>query len=596
MNAVPPLPNKLPKVNPKKALSKESSLAEVGPKAYILEDAQLIAQDSDDDLEFEEIPVEPFDEMSDSDVEESLEQAVRNMHEKGAFGSTLEKGETGEKNEIALVKDPEVIDDYIRNYLSSKALLKSLDAFQNEWYEFQHKGKIAAEDIILVPNIYQQNQELSNSVQKLRVEVEIHKDIAVKARATYDKLRKERDFHRMHHKRVVQEKTKLISDIKKLKKHYEHYEPALTQLKNKYEIAMKEKMLAKLERDRLASKVANLESTIKNLERNGREPSAKKKKDGANSKDLNKLPAEDRENPYLDVELSAIKPERMRAQQHIQGHSLTISSMKFHPKKPILATVSDDKTWKLWSFPNGELMLSGQGHTDWLADCDFHPNGHLLATASGDSTIKIWDFAKGVATNTFTDHTQAVWSCAFHDLGNHLASGSMDHTAKLWDLTIGKCKQSFRGHADSVNHVGFQPYTNLLFTCSKDKTVSFWDARTAICSQTFFGHMNTINHGGTAFATCDADGAVKLWDLRMTQELESVHLGPQSANKLSFDPSGSYIGVTSNNGTVRFINTVETQKTREIKVNDDSTQAILFDNSGEYMIVSGNDGSFHIFQ
>lgn len=163
---------------------------------------------------------------------------------------------------------------------------------------------------------------------------------------------------------------------------------------------------------------------------------AKKKKDANSFKDTTKLPAEDRENPYVDMELPTIKPERMRPHQHIQGHSLTISSMKFHPKKPILATVSDDKTWKLWSFPNGELMLSGQGHTDWLADCDFHPKGHLLATASGDSTIKIWDFAKGIATHTFTDHTQAVWSCAFHDLGNHLVSGSMDHTAKLWDLTV----------------------------------------------------------------------------------------------------------------------------------------------------------------
>lgn len=105
-------------------------------------------------------------------------------------------------------------------------------------------------------------------MQKLRVDVENYKEIANKARATYDKLRKERDFHRMHHKRVVQEKNKLISDIKRLKKHYENYEPTLKQLQHKYEIAMKEKMLTKLERDRLATKVGNLESTLKLLEKN----------------------------------------------------------------------------------------------------------------------------------------------------------------------------------------------------------------------------------------------------------------------------------------------------------------------------------------
>lgn len=44
--------------------------------------------------------------------------------------------------------------------------------------------------------------------------------MAVQASATWDKFRKERDFHRMHHKRVAQEKNKLIHDMQILKKHY----------------------------------------------------------------------------------------------------------------------------------------------------------------------------------------------------------------------------------------------------------------------------------------------------------------------------------------------------------------------------------------
>ena len=39
---------------------------------------------------------------------------------------------------------------------------------------------------------------------------------------------KERDFHRMHHKRVGQEKNKLLTDIKRLRKHYSQYEPTIT--------------------------------------------------------------------------------------------------------------------------------------------------------------------------------------------------------------------------------------------------------------------------------------------------------------------------------------------------------------------------------
>lgn len=126
---------------------------------------------------------------------------------------------------------------------------------QNEWYEHQQNQTLAPEDVVIVPDLYKQNQQFSEALATLRVDVENYKEIAGKARATYDKLRKERDFHRMHHKRVVQEKSKLIADVKKLKKHYESYEPTVKLLQHKYEIAMKEKMLTKLERDRLASKV-----------------------------------------------------------------------------------------------------------------------------------------------------------------------------------------------------------------------------------------------------------------------------------------------------------------------------------------------------
>jgi WD40 repeat protein len=61
-----------------------------------------------------------------------------------------------------------------------------------------------------------------------------------------------------------------------------------------------------------------------------------------------------------------------------------VTSVSYNPKKDIVATGSDDTTWKLWSIPNG--------HLDWIGGVEFHPRGNLLATASGDGTVKIWDF------------------------------------------------------------------------------------------------------------------------------------------------------------------------------------------------------------
>ena len=91
---------------------------------------------------------------------------------------------------------------------------------------------------------------------------------AEKARSTYDKLRKQRDFQKINHRRVQQEKQKLNTDIGKLKKSYEQYQEIFKTLSANYETAVKEKMLMKLEKDRLLAKVENLESNLKQIEEN----------------------------------------------------------------------------------------------------------------------------------------------------------------------------------------------------------------------------------------------------------------------------------------------------------------------------------------
>ncbi len=91
---------------------------------------------------------------------------------------------------------------------------------------------------------------------------------------------------------------------------------------------------------------------------------------------------------------------------YLLGHVNSISAVAFHPKKPIVATASDDMSWKIWSLPNAELVMSGEGHTSWISDVAFHPRGAMLATSSDDKTLKLWDFATASCSATFSDHTQ----------------------------------------------------------------------------------------------------------------------------------------------------------------------------------------------
>uniref|UniRef100_A0A7S3GHL0 Sperm-associated antigen 16 protein n=1 Tax=Palpitomonas bilix TaxID=652834 RepID=A0A7S3GHL0_9EUKA len=398
---------------------------------------------------------------------------------------------------------------------------------QTEWYELQQKGKLSDEDVAVVPDLYLRNRQLDGIIQQLRKDLEKAQEVAEKAKNTWDKLRKERDFHRMHHKRVVQEKNKLVVDIKRLKKHYSHFEPTLKELQHKYEVAMKEKMLMRLERDKLSHKVESLERTVKadvpkrslpSPNQSGGKSQDKKismthaetNKENANEDSV--LPPDDRENPFLDSEFDPPKVENMSLRKTFKAHGAAVSNICVHPRKPILGTCSDDGTWRMYSIPNGDLIMSGDGHKDWVSGMDFHPRGTHAVTGSGDGTVKIWSFSSASCTSTLRDHTQAVWSVAYHDLGDFVVSASMDHTAKLWDTATGRCQQTFRGHVDSVNHVTFQPFSNNICTASGDKTVSLWDSRSGLCIQTFYGHLNSV--------TCAA------FSLRVGNQCDSCWLYP----------------------------------------------------------------------
>jgi hypothetical protein len=71
-------------------------------------------------------------------------------------------------------------------------------------YELKAQGKLPAAAQEHVPHAYLHNVALSGGVIDLEERLKEAKGVAAKASCTWNTLRKERDFHRMHHKRVNQ--------------------------------------------------------------------------------------------------------------------------------------------------------------------------------------------------------------------------------------------------------------------------------------------------------------------------------------------------------------------------------------------------------
>ncbi|XP_069839308.1 sperm-associated antigen 16 protein [Dendropsophus ebraccatus] len=596
-------------------------------------DHVTISEGSEDGYQYEEIPAD--DDFSLTDGDEDLLRAVQTVQEQV---EDVQSQSSPLSSQRPVSHRPEVVDDFLRNFLIKMGMMKTLECFQTEWYEMMQKGLLQPEAVGFVPDVYAHNQMLDSEIKSLKKEVETYKLAASKAKESMVKLQKERDFHRMHHKRVAQEKNKLINDIKRLKTHYASYEPLLRQLHEKYQTVLRQKMLTSLERDRAVGEVTGLQATLKSLESGHKidltvkkDEVKPKKEDGPTQKairearerellqegvalynaekDPNKqigkahpkdseFPPDNRVNPLL-AQLKGksshlLKTSGYSLSNTLKAHELAVSCLALHPRKEILVTASDDRLWKMWSIPSGEIIMTGEGHSDWLSGCCFNPNGTKLATSSGDSTIRIWDFAKSECILTLEGHTHAVWGCSWHTCGDFLASCSLDNNSKIWDLNSERCRYTMRGHVDSVNSIEFLPYSNIVLTSSADKSLSLWDARMGVCAQTFYGHLHSCNYAtfnmkGDTIASCDSYGILKLWDVRKVSVVLSVDAGPHPGNQVAFDPSGQLVSLASNDGTVKIL--VLSGQLTSLAGHEDDAQCVIFDHKGDYLISGGSDGT-----
>jgi len=87
--------------------------------------------------------------------------------------------------------------------------------------------------------------------------------IAEEAKSTWEKLRKERDYHKTHQDRVNGEKVEINQTIKEIKASHEEVEDKIEEIKKKLLDTTKEKALLKLEKDKLQKKAASVQATIK---------------------------------------------------------------------------------------------------------------------------------------------------------------------------------------------------------------------------------------------------------------------------------------------------------------------------------------------
>lgn len=339
-----------------------------------------------------------------SEVERSVEDGdFENQMTKTALTTSKTAGAGGEMfNQQIITKIPEVVDDFLRNFLRRAGLSRTLRSFEAEWYSsaqilLAESLGMTATGVFFIPDALTFRQLLHSELQRVSAEKHLLRQDVLVAGDRLLKVQRERDFHRLLYRQVAEEKNRLIEEFKQFKTHLESYEPVLRRLDDKYQAALRQKMLINLKKDRVQNnkqtKLCQEKSQLQEEKSIKRSNSAQKSlAKGALTIHTKDFPGPSR---ISDAEPPPEKYETLKSISSlklscsIRAHQLPISWIDLHPRKRILASASDDCSWRLWALPSqGEkVSVSGLSSHLILIKIQFFIMHYISAYNGHDTTL-----------------------------------------------------------------------------------------------------------------------------------------------------------------------------------------------------------------
>jgi WD40 repeat protein len=95
------------------------------------------------------------------------------------------------------------------------------------------------------------------------------------------------------------------------------------------------------------------------------------------------------------------------------------------------------------------------GHSEWIRAVVFSPRGDQLASVSDDKTVRLWNVNTGKCLSTLTGHDEAIECISYSTSGDLLASGGLERTVRIWEIESGQCVSVISNLTSAVRAVSW---------------------------------------------------------------------------------------------------------------------------------------------
>ena len=184
-------------------------------------------------------------------------------------------------------------------------------------------------------------------------------------------------------------------------------------------------------------------------------------------------------------------------QGNLSGHTEHIEALAFSPDAKQLASISRDKTARLWDVESGEQIMelpltppSGpRQYRSYDRGITFSPRGDLIAGGQWGEIV-LWNATDGKVYMTIPqpEGNQRPITLCFSPCGEYLFSGSwwqgglQKVPIRLWKVATGENIATFTGHTTDVQCFAFNHDCTILASGGHDGVIFLWDLKPYINS------------------------------------------------------------------------------------------------------------------
>lgn len=285
-----------------------------------------------------------------------------------------------------------------------------------------------------------------------------------------------------------------------------------------------------------------------------------------------------------------------------------VSQVFFSPDRKRFATISQDKTVKIWdAAAKGFLHPPDKVEVIWAS---FNQDGSRLAMACKDKTAKIWDVNKKEIKSL--EHDKEVLWVYFNKQGTYLATVDSDDKIRLWDGNTFTPLLTTPWEHEDFTDLAFSPDGKSVATAGWDGDIFIGEVGSKRFKKKFmhgrYLKRVTFSPNGTLLATVCSDGKVKVWHLSSPQKPLSspVELWWEDKDKdfdleVAFSSDDKFLALTGKYDYVVRVLNISTKKYQSILPgHTDTVSKLVFlpeakSPNGRFLVSASEDNTVKIW-